>query len=219
MPDSNLPFLLLTPDDLIEVKQRMPDTPREIIQRLTKSGLSDLQIQILLNVHLSETAKSTHQDYIGPLQFFEEVSTGRAARVVANWMINELLGQLSFRSLSFAHNPISPEQMGELIDMTEDGRVKRTAAKAILRRLMDEPHGASVLKLAEEVGFLSSQVPLKKLCAEAITALPSEAAAVRDGNLGPLNRLVGQVMRLSKGSADAVVTRNILISQLKGATA
>ena len=82
---------------------------------------------------------------------------------------------------------------------------------------MDEPRKIGVIKLAEEMGFLSNHVPLKKLCEEAIAALPSEAAAVRNGKLGPLNRLVGQVMRLSKGSADAVMTRNILISQLRGA--
>jgi aspartyl-tRNA(Asn)/glutamyl-tRNA(Gln) amidotransferase subunit B len=32
-------------------------------------------------------------------------------------LTNELLGQLSFREISFKENPISPTQLGELIDL------------------------------------------------------------------------------------------------------
>ena len=44
---------------------------------------------------------------------------------------------------------------------------------------------------------------IDKYCNEAIEALPEEADAVRNGGLRVLNKLVGYVMKASKGRADA----------------
>jgi aspartyl-tRNA(Asn)/glutamyl-tRNA(Gln) amidotransferase subunit B len=44
---------------------------------------------------------------------------------------------------------------------------------------------------------------LNTLCQAAITALPNEVAAVRAGNKNVVNKIVGRVMRESRGRADA----------------
>ena len=44
---------------------------------------------------------------------------------------------------------------------------------------------------------------INKYCEEAIMRLPEEAEVVRRGNLRVLNKLVGYVMKMSKGRADA----------------
>ena len=38
-------------------------------------------------------------------------------------MTHELLGQLALRKETFTQNPISVEQMGELIDMVQNGSI------------------------------------------------------------------------------------------------
>lgn len=47
------------------------------------------------------------------------------------------------------------------------------------------------------------EVLIDKYCNEAIEALPEEANVVRNGNVKVLNKLVGLVMKKSKGRADA----------------
>jgi aspartyl-tRNA(Asn)/glutamyl-tRNA(Gln) amidotransferase subunit B len=44
---------------------------------------------------------------------------------------------------------------------------------------------------------------LHSLCLDAINALPDEVAAVKTGNKNVLNKIVGRVMRESRGRADA----------------
>jgi len=61
----------------------------------------------------------------------------------------------------------------------------------------------------------NDKATLRLWCAEAIEALPEEAEAVRRGNPRVLNKLVGKVMQLSRGRANAqdawVVLQDILL--------
>jgi aspartyl-tRNA(Asn)/glutamyl-tRNA(Gln) amidotransferase subunit B len=48
------------------------------------------------------------------------------------------------------------------------------------------------------------------LCESAISDLPSEVAALRAGNKNVLNKIVGHVMRKSRGRADAVAVKALV---------
>ena len=56
----------------------------------------------------------------------------------------------------------------------------------------------------------SSFSELQLLCDAAIQALPSEVSAFRAGNKNVLNKIVGHVMKQSRGRADAKVVRNLV---------
>lgn len=56
----------------------------------------------------------------------------------------------------------------------------------------------------------SSPHSLRKLCEEAIAALPEEADVVRRGNERVIMKLVGKVMQDSRGRADAKVAAELL---------
>lgn len=51
---------------------------------------------------------------------------------------------------------------------------------------------------------------LHTLCSTAISALPNEVAALRKGNKNVLNKIVGRVMKDSRGRADAKAVRNLV---------
>lgn len=57
---------------------------------------------------------------------------------------------------------------------------------------------------------LSPHSELQSLCEAAIHALPSEVAAFRAGNKNVLNKIVGHVMKQSRGRADAKLVRNLV---------
>jgi len=56
----------------------------------------------------------------------------------------------------------------------------------------------------------SSENVLHSLCLDAMAALPDEVAAVRQGRTNVLNKIVGLVMRQSRGRADARSVRDLL---------
>lgn len=63
-------------------------------------------------------------------------------------------------------------------------------------------------KIAAEMSLMaltgtSSSDSLRKLCEEVIAALPVEADVVRSGNEKVIMKLVGRIMKESRGRADA----------------
>jgi aspartyl-tRNA(Asn)/glutamyl-tRNA(Gln) amidotransferase subunit B len=65
---------------------------------------------------------------------------------------------------------------------------------------------------------VSSENILHSLCLDAVSALPDEVAAVRQGNKNVLNKIVGRVMRESRGRADARSVRILLEELIDGPT-
>jgi aspartyl-tRNA(Asn)/glutamyl-tRNA(Gln) amidotransferase subunit B len=157
-------------------------------------------------------------------------------------MIHDLLGQLTQRDETFAHNSISPQQLGEIIDAIEEGRITTTGGKMLLRHLLDTRQEASspsanptsaalsnpekglasqtlsISDLIEKLGLSksSSMANLDRWCQEVVDQHPELAEKVSSGKQGVLMFLVGQVMKRSQGTADAVQAKKILEKKLIG---
>lgn len=98
-----------------------------------------------------------------------------------------------------------------------------TAAKNLLKHLLEQatiPADTDVKLLATQMGLVASADSgadaLAELCRAVIEKLPAEAESVRKGKDNVVMRLVGQVMKDSKGTADAYKARKALISMLQG---
>lgn len=92
--------------------------------------------------------------------------------------------------------------------------------------MLDNPSSRPVKEIATELDLLamnkSSNFPsaastsssqpseLETLCLAAIADLPSEVKALRAGNTKVINKIVGYVMKKSKGRADATETRSLV---------
>ncbi|KAG5648738.1 hypothetical protein DXG03_000085 [Asterophora parasitica] len=143
-------------------------------------------------------------------------------------MTHELLGQLAARRESFRDNHLSVEQLGDLIDMVQNKTITGTSGKILLRHMIAHPSKTPTKQIATELQLTAFAPPshpasaddpaglsiatspssgLQTLCADAIAALPAEADAVRNGNKNVLNKIVGRVMKDSRGRADAQAAR------------
>ena len=78
--------------------------------------------------------------------------------------------------------------------------------------MLDHPSSETPSKLAERLGFVANRGDgfLERLCAQAIVDMPEEADAMRRGVPNVINKLLGHVMRASKGTADAQSIRRML---------
>jgi aspartyl-tRNA(Asn)/glutamyl-tRNA(Gln) amidotransferase subunit B len=94
-----------------------------------------------------------------------------------------------------------------------------TSGKTILRHIITHRSTALPSELARELSLLAmpstSSSELEQLCQEAITALPEEAEVVRKSKgkgskSNVINKLVGMVMKKSRGRADARAVRELL---------
>lgn len=208
-------------------------------------GLTELQAEVLMSVdsgvnigYDGEVAPP------GAVPYFEEVARCRNPKVVVNWCVvpyrgqlaglkhqasplnisfsritQELLAQLSRQDEPFSANPIPPQALGELIDLLQAGKITGTSAKTLIRHFFNSPAStepfSSMSKLVDELGLRATSSDLQSLCEKAVELLPQEAELVQKGNEKVLMKIVGQVMRLSKGTADGKAARALLQEMLK----
>jgi len=117
--------------------------------------------------------------------------------------------------------------IGSLLVFYRGLSILGTSARYLLRYMLTHPSRLSPTEIAIQQQFMdppisdstssatiSSTPPttdLKSLCEVAISASPQEVQALRSGaSKGVLNRIVGYVMKRSKGRADAIAVRKIL---------
>ena len=137
----------------------------------------------------------------------------------AHRIVHTLQGQIKALGLPPARYP-DISTMGELIDLVESNAVTRESGRLLLRQILIEDPSLpiSVLERAEQSGLLaftadtalSTADTLEVLCGKVVEDLPIVAAAYRAGNANVLNKLIGRVVKETKGRANVQSVREIL---------
>jgi len=194
----------------------MPESPHEIRLRLLERGLSDRDVDILVIVDSHRDVGIDGDPGQGIIAYFDALAGIHDAKVVVNWLTNELLGQLTLRSKSFKDNTISIRQLSDLIQMVQGGQLTGNAGKTLLRHMLDRPSSETVIQLAQDLSLVTIRnESLEQICKQVVASMPSEVKAFRKGNLNVLNKMVGSVMKASRGTANAQNTKALLESILQ----
>ncbi|GAW08544.1 GTPase-activating protein GYP5 [Lentinula edodes] len=182
-----------------------------------------------LGVLVLRTYRSTYDGVVedtvvGAVAYFELCSQGRDPKFVMDWIIQNFLGQLFALGKPFSTEYIPVAQMGDLLDLITTKQITRPSAKLLLKHMLVSPSDTPVRQLAQKMDVLSSvdehsnsssnDDSLRDVCIRAIDALPSEIAAIQAGNENVMNKVIGWIMRQTKGKVDVNRAKDILKQQL-----
>ena len=155
--------------------------------------------------------------------YFEEAAgLAKSAGKVANWVVNDLLRELSQANKvdEFAEEEtekitpqscaVSPQMLAELVNLIEDGKLTNNVAKEIFPEMFAS--GKSAADLIKEKGLeqKSDDGEIEGICAEAIANDPDAAEKFRGGKEGAINALKGAVMKATRGQANPKVVDETL---------
>jgi Asp-tRNA(Asn)/Glu-tRNA(Gln) amidotransferase B subunit len=98
----------------------------------------------------------------------------------------------------------------------DEGRVTPASARALVPELLE--HGGDPSALVRERGLeaLSDAETLEPVIDAVLAEQPAAVATFRGGDEKALHFLMGQVMRKTKGKADARRVRELLLARLGG---
>lgn len=114
----------------------LPELPDDIKARFVKEmGVTVYDASILV------TEKAI-------ADYFEEVARGRDGKMVANWVINDLLGALNKDNRGIEETPVTPKQLGGIIDLIKEGTVSGKIAKDLFEIIWNE--GGDPRQIVEE---------------------------------------------------------------------
>lgn len=148
--------------------------------------------------------------------YFEVAAKGvKNRKAVANWVINNLRAKLVEAGLEIGEVRFGPAAIAELVELVESKRITSKNAQEAFGIMFET--GQAPTSIADEKGWKPADAgEIETFCDEAIAANPGPAEDVRNGKDAALNRILGHVMKLSKGSADPGQVREILTRKLKG---
>ncbi|MGY8652433.1 MAG: Asp-tRNA(Asn)/Glu-tRNA(Gln) amidotransferase subunit GatB [Verrucomicrobiia bacterium] len=148
--------------------------------------------------------------------YFETAAkSSKNRKAVANWVINNLRAKLVEAEMEVGDAKIKPAAIGELVELVESKRITSRNAQEAFGIMFET--GGTPEAIADEQGWKPADAgEIESFCDEAIAANPGPADDVRKGKDAAVNRILGHVMKLSKGSADPGQTRVLLLKKLRG---
>ncbi|MCO5164367.1 MAG: Asp-tRNA(Asn)/Glu-tRNA(Gln) amidotransferase subunit GatB [Mesorhizobium sp.] len=176
----------------------LPDAKRDRL--VGKLGLSVYDASILV----SEKAIA---------DYFEQVAEGRDGKTAANWVINDLLGLLNKAGKGIEESPVSPAQLGGIIDLIKEGTISGKIAKDLFEIVWTE--GGDPRQLVEARGMkqVTDTGAIEKAVDEIIAANPDkvEQAKAKPTLAG---WFVGQVMKATGGKANPQAVNDLVKAKL-----
>ncbi|MGQ3675802.1 Asp-tRNA(Asn)/Glu-tRNA(Gln) amidotransferase subunit GatB [Xanthobacter sp. TB0139] len=200
-PDPDLLPLVLEEPWVDALKSNLPELPDEKKARfISDYGLSAYDAGVLV-------AERESADY------FEATAKGRDGKAAANFVINELFGRLHKDGKDLSTSPVSPEQVGSIIDLIAEGVISSKIAKDLFEIVFTE--GGDPRAVVEERGMkqVTDTGAIEKLVDDIIAANPEKVAQVQ-AKPTMLGWFVGQAMKASGGKANPKALNEILKAKL-----
>ncbi|HAZ60083.1 MAG TPA: Asp-tRNA(Asn)/Glu-tRNA(Gln) amidotransferase GatCAB subunit B, partial [Gammaproteobacteria bacterium] len=128
---------------------------------------------------------------------------GGAPKLVANWVMGEVLGALNRSGLEAAAVPLSAPTLAQLLKRIEDGTVSGKSAKELFEVLWTaEDRDVDGLISSRGLRQLSDTAQLKELALAVMAENPTQLSQYRAGKDKLLGFFVGQVMKRCGGTAN-----------------
>jgi len=206
-PEPDLVPVVPTEQMLTEARDSLPELPAARRERY----VSDLG--------LSEEAATTLAFQAELAEYFERAlaaADGTPAKAIANWVTGELVAALRQAGAEgdLAASKASPEAVAALAGLVEGKTISHGAGKQVLAKLV--AGGGDPAEIVEQEGLaqISDSSELEAIVDRAIEAEPQAAEQVRQGNEKAIGRLVGAVMKESKGRADGGTVTKLIRERL-----
>jgi aspartyl-tRNA(Asn)/glutamyl-tRNA(Gln) amidotransferase subunit B len=196
-PEPDLPPLLTTPEWLAEIKTRLPELPAAKKARFQREhDLPAYDANVIVNGGVSDAYERAVTQ-----------SGANLAKTVANLIEGKLMEEIRA-------GLIDPAEIGKLAFAVDQGAVSATTGKAILGELVGP--GQTVAAIIEAHGFrqISDAGALGKAIDDVLAANPAAVADYRAGTTAVIGFLVGQVMKATRGQANAAMVQAALRERL-----
>lgn len=191
-PEPDLAPINISDQWLAEIRESIPELPDEKRARyVAEYKLSDYDAgQLTRSRRLAEIFEGT-------------VALGAAAKEAANLLIGDCLRLLNAEGREPAELSFSPENLAALLKLVAAGTINKTTAKAVFEKIYAEDIDPVQYVQEQGLQMMSDDGELDGLIDQVIEANPKSVADYKGGKKAALGFLVGQIMKATKGKADA----------------
>lgn len=203
-PEPDIPPVLLSDEDIAEIKNSMPEMPQTRFNRYTqeyKLPYDDAKLII---------SSKEFSDF-----YDEAVKINTDYKQISNLMLVELNRNLNDSEKTISDVAFSPADLAKLVKMSSDGIVSKNAAKEILKIMFT--YGGKPQDIAKEHGFImdNDTSGIEEIINKVLSENSESVESFKNGNQKIFGFLMGQVIRLAGNGANPKLAKDLLTEKLK----
>ncbi len=196
IPDPDLPIIKLSKREIEKIKASLPETPMQKLDKLIKQHKIDKKSAEILSSNLEL------------VEFFESVSIKIPASFALPWVTIELLRILNYSKKTLEQVDIKVEHFIELLNLVKLEKITVLKAKEILNSFIPKSFSPKLEKIV-------NKDQTQKLVEQVLAKNQQAVQDYKQGKQEALNFLIGEVIKLSKRTADFKQVRELLIKKLR----
>jgi aspartyl-tRNA(Asn)/glutamyl-tRNA(Gln) amidotransferase subunit B len=203
-PEPDLPPLRISRELVAQIEKTLPELPDAKHERfISKLGLSPQDARVLV-------ADKAVADY------FEAVlKAGGDPKIIANWITGELFKLMNQAGVEIGQVKVTPEALVGLSKMVAAGTINTTTAKDVLGAMAETGSSAEAIVKERGLAQISDNAALEAAVDKILAANPETAQSYLGGKEASLGWLVGQVMKETRGQANASLVNQIMRTRLE----
>jgi aspartyl-tRNA(Asn)/glutamyl-tRNA(Gln) amidotransferase subunit B len=205
-PEPDLPPVFVDAAWVADLKAHLPELPDARRDRyVSQHGLTPyLAGQLTASAEIGELFERTLALYPDP-------------RKVGNWIQTELFRlqkESGDEDGAGAGRLVSPEHLADLIKLVDAGTINQTAAKQVFEEMYGTGQAPTTVVQTLGLTQVSDADELTRVVDEVIAANPKPVEDYKGGKVTAAGRLVGEVMKATRGRANPGVVKDLLFARL-----
>jgi aspartyl-tRNA(Asn)/glutamyl-tRNA(Gln) amidotransferase subunit B len=184
-----------------ELRALLPEKPADRRKRLqTAWAVPDKEMNAMINAELLDTVEQT-------------VLLGADPTKARSWWLGEISRIANDKAVT-PTDLMTVNDVAQIIELISKGELTDKLARQVVEGVIAKEGSPSEVIAKRGLKVVSDDSQLMKAIEEAIAAAPETAEKVRGGNIPAAGALIGAVMKLTGGQADAAKVRELLLKHL-----
>lgn len=202
-PDPDLLPVVISEELIEQLAQELPELPDAKITRYIA--------EYSLNTYDAEVLVADEQ----VAGYFEAAVSLCNPKILANWVISELFGQLNKNSISLSDCKITPKMLAQMVKLIEDGVISGKIAKVVFETMFETGQDPEKIIKKKDLVQVSDSGILTAIIDEILSENPDSVAAYKSGKDKLFGFFVGQVMKKTEGKANPNLVNDLLKEKLQ----
>ena len=199
-PEPDLEPIAPDPEWVEQLRATIPELPWLRRARIQEDwGVSDEVMRDLLNAGALDLIIAT-------------VDAGAPATQARSWWVAYLTEKANEREVELDALQITPTQVARVIALVADGKVNNKGARQVIDGVLAGEGEPDDVVAARGLVVVSDDSALQAEVDKALAANPDVADKIRAGKVQAAGKIVGDVMKATRGQADAARVRELVLA-------
>ncbi|MFI5085685.1 MAG: Asp-tRNA(Asn)/Glu-tRNA(Gln) amidotransferase subunit GatB [Actinomycetales bacterium] len=201
-PEPDLVPVVASREWVEALRAELPEPPAERRKRLQQDwGYTDLEFRDVVNAGLMDEIEET-------------IAAGAGPAVARKWWMGEIARRAKIAEVDPGALGVTAATVVELDALITAGKINDKLAREVLDGVLAGEGTPAEVVSSRGLAVVSDDGALQAAIDEALAAQPDVAEKIRGGKIQAVGAIVGGVMKVTKGQADAGRVRELILATL-----